>query len=112
VSEGRPDGSIEADNQEVPVIIVGGNFEVEPGQRDEFLAERHDLMRTSRAEDGCLEYTFAADPLDPGRVILFERWQSQATLDAHLAAISATTTIKPRSSSITIYDVAGERRLR
>jgi quinol monooxygenase YgiN len=69
-------------------------------------------MRNSRAEDGCLEYTFAADPLEPGRVILFERWESQAALDAHLAALPSTRTIEPRSTSITLYDVAGERRLR
>lgn len=94
------------------MIIVGGRFEVDPEQRDAFLAERHQLMRTSRSEDGCLEYTFAADPLEPSRVILFERWENQAALDAHLAAISATTTVTPRSTLITIYDVAGERRLR
>ena len=58
-----------------PVIIVSGTFEVDPARRDEFLAERHERMRTSRAEAGCLEYTFSADPLDPGRVLLFERWE-------------------------------------
>jgi quinol monooxygenase YgiN len=94
------------------MVIVGGEFEVDPAQRDAFIAEREAMMRTSRAEDGCLEYTFAADPLTADRVILFERWQSQEALDAHLAAISARTEITPRSASITIYDVAGERRLR
>jgi quinol monooxygenase YgiN len=69
-------------------------------------------MRTSRLEDGCLEYTFAADPLEPGRVILFERWENQAALDAHLAAISVTTSVTPRAAAIMLYDVAGERRLR
>jgi quinol monooxygenase YgiN len=94
------------------VIIVGGRFEVDPAERDAFLAERHDLMRTSRGEDGCIEYTFAADPLEPAGVILFERWESQTALDAHLAALSPNTTIKPRSASIMLYDVTGERSLR
>ena len=94
------------------MIIVGGRFEVDPEQRDAFLAERHERMRTSRSEDGCLEYTYAADPLEPGRVVLFERWETQSALDAHLAAISGTTTVTPRSESITLYDVAGERPLR
>ena len=94
------------------MIIVGGQFEVDPSERDAFLAERHEMMRTSRGEDGCIEYTFAADPLEPDRVILFERWESQAALDAHLTAISATTTITPRSASVMLYDVAAERRLR
>jgi quinol monooxygenase YgiN len=93
------------------VIIVGGRFEVDPEQRDAFLAERLEVMRTSRGEDGFLEYTFAADPLETAGVILFERWESQAALDAHLAALVRNTTIAPRSSSIRIYEVAGERGL-
>lgn len=94
------------------MLIVGGSFEVDPGQRDEFLAERHDVMRTSRAESGCLEYTFSADPLDPGRVLLYERWASQQALDDHLARLRdapARRAVAPRSASIKIYDVAGER---
>jgi quinol monooxygenase YgiN len=99
-------------NEEANVVIVGGRFEVDPDDREAFLAERHEMMRRSRGEDGCLEYTFAADPLDAGAVILFERWESQVALDAHLAAMTATTSVVPRSTTITIYDVAGERRLR
>ena len=99
------------DNKEDLVVIVGGTFAVDPELRDAFISERHERMRTSRGEDGCLEYTFAADPLEPGRVILFERWESQAALDAHLAGPSPSTTVKPLSASITLYDVAGERSL-
>ena len=78
---------------------------------------RMELMRVSRAEQGCIEYTFAADPLDPGRVVLFEKWETQEDLDAHLAAIPAPAAdaapqVVPASSSIVIYDVTGERPLR
>jgi quinol monooxygenase YgiN len=93
------------------VIIVNGTFEVDPDERDAFLAERGERMRTSRAEAGCLEYTFAADPLQPERVVLFERWASQADLDAHLAGPSPATQIAARRYSITLYDVTGEREL-
>ena len=48
----------------------------------------------------------------PTASILFERWESQAALDVHLAAITSTTTVTPRSASVTLYDVAGERPLR
>ena len=94
------------------MIVVGGEFEVDPEQREEFIAERLELMRASRGEAGCLEYTFAADPLVPERVVLYERWESQAALDAHLAGISVSTAIAPRSASIVLYDVAGQRPLR
>jgi quinol monooxygenase YgiN len=98
------------------VVIVGGTFEVEPHLREQFLAGRLDLMRNSRAERGCLEYIYSADPLNPGRVVLFERWSTKEDLDAHLAASraapsSAPATVKPQSGSITVYEVAGERPL-
>lgn len=98
------------------MVIVAGVFTVDPAQREAFLAGRLERMRTSRAERGCLEYTFSADPLDPGRVVLYERWASQADLDAHLAAPSPPASpdadVEPTSVTITIYDVSGERPLR
>ncbi|MCU1494053.1 MAG: antibiotic biosynthesis monooxygenase [Acidimicrobiaceae bacterium] len=99
------------------MVIVAGTFEVEPDRREEFLAGHHELMRNSRAELGCLEYTFSADPLDPGRVVLFERWASQEALDAHLVAprpapASSRDVVETKTASIIIYDVTGERPLR
>ncbi|HZU71378.1 MAG TPA: putative quinol monooxygenase [Acidimicrobiales bacterium] len=94
------------------MIIVGGSFQLDASEREQFLAGRVELMRTSRAEPGCLEYTFAADPVDPERVVLFERWESQEALDAHLARLRLappTGGVAPRSSTIAFYDVARER---
>lgn len=97
------------------MVIVGGTFELDPAMRDAFLASRADMMRESRSEPGCIEYTFSADPLDPGRVVLFERWTDQDALDAHLVIRRADTRssaqVVPISSSIVMYDVTGERRL-
>src|SRR6059058_3664155 len=50
------------------MVIVGGTFELDPDQREQFLAGRAAMMRRSRAEHGCLEYSFCADPLDLARV--------------------------------------------
>ena len=98
------------------MVIVGGAFTVEPSQRDEFLAGRQDGMRASRAEPGCLEYTLSADPIDPGRIVLFERWSSQEALVAHLAAArarpaSGAAAVAATPISIMVYDVTGERPL-
>jgi quinol monooxygenase YgiN len=104
---------------EATVLIVAGTFTIEPAERDAFLASRHDGMRRSRAEAGCLEYTFSADPLDPTRVLLFERWEDQASLDAHLAAqatapkpdADSAPAPAPTAVSIIMYDVSGERTM-
>ncbi len=69
------------------MIIVAGYFIVDPDQREEFLRSRADLMRASRSEAGCITYAFSPDPLDPGRVLLFERWETKAALAVHLAAL-------------------------
>ena len=101
------------------MVIVGGTFIVDPERREEFLAAQLELMRISRAEQGCLEYTFSADPLDPDRVVLFERWATEDDLDAHLRAGDARRAagtspggVAALSSSIILYDVASERPLR
>jgi quinol monooxygenase YgiN len=100
--------------KEEHVVIVAGSFEVDPEQREEFVASRHESMKKSRSEPGNLEYTVAADPIDPGRVILYERWVDQAALDAHIAGIrqgGAPQAVAPKSASILVYDIAGERSL-
>ncbi len=99
------------------MVIVAGWMELDPDKREAFLAGRIEGMRTSRAEPGCLEYTMSADPVDPRRVVLFERWARQEDLDAHLAAMrsrpaSQGTGPAPAKVSIMVYEVTGERPLR
>jgi len=98
------------------LVIVGGWFEVDPSERDAFIEQRIDAMRTSRADHGCIEYVIAADPVDPGRAVLYERWESPADLDAHGARMrqeprSEGPAVTPTAMSIRVYDVTGERPL-
>ena len=72
------------------MLIIAGTFEVDPARRDEFIAGREAGMRESRAEAGCIDYVMSADPIEPGRVYLFERWESKEHLAPHLARISAS----------------------
>ncbi len=77
------------------MLIVTGTFEVDPEDRDAFLQSRVEAMKTSRAEGGCLAYVFAADPLEAGRVILFERWESEEALAAHIVGMQAARAAAP-----------------
>jgi quinol monooxygenase YgiN len=99
-----------------PVVIVAGSIQIDPDQREAFLAGKATRMRATRGEPGCLEYTFSADPVDPARVLIIERWARQQDLDAHLAAAqsrrAASRAGEPATSaSIFVYDVTGERPL-
>ena len=42
-----------------------------------------EMVRASRAEDGCIDYSFASDLADTDTLVLFERWRDQQALDAH-----------------------------
>jgi quinol monooxygenase YgiN len=98
------------------MVIVSGVFELKPTDRDAFLAGRADAMARSRAEEGCLEYVFAADPIDSARVVLYERWASQAALDAHMTGMRnwprpEGPPVRPKSTSLYRYDASNETKL-
>jgi quinol monooxygenase YgiN len=40
-------------------------------------------IAASRAETGCVAYTWAVDPLEPGRIHVYEEWESERDLLAH-----------------------------
>ena len=78
------------------MLIVAGQFVVEPDKRDDFLRSREEGMRKSRSEPGCITYVFSADPIEPNLVYLFERWESKEALAAHLAGLASA----PRSADV------------
>jgi quinol monooxygenase YgiN len=92
------------------MLIVAGTFEVDPERRDEFIAGREEGMRKSQAEPGCIEYVFTADPLVPGRVHLFERWESKEHLATHLEGIRsappATEGVPVLSADVAQYEIS------
>jgi quinol monooxygenase YgiN len=92
------------------VIIVAGHFVVDPDQREEFLRSRADVMGASRSDAGCITYAFSPDPLDPSRVLLFERWESKTALAGHLAALRQRPRpadgIEVRESEVQQYEIS------
>jgi hypothetical protein len=87
-------------------MIIVGRFEVDPADRDAFLATRHDAVAASRLEDGCLRYVVSADPLEPGVVHLFEHWTSKRTLAAHLQVLKQRPRPEGRAIPIVASHVA------
>lgn len=61
-------------------IIVAGQIEVQPGQRQRFLESSEMAMRLARKTTGCEDFVVAADPLDEHRVNVFEMWRSRKAL--------------------------------
>ncbi|MFO1012844.1 MAG: putative quinol monooxygenase [Caulobacteraceae bacterium] len=44
------------------------------------------MLTATRAEDGCLAYSYAHDVEDPGLIRVFEMWRDAASLEAHFKA--------------------------
>lgn len=65
------------------MIIVAGTIRVPAARLEEILPLARDTIAATRAEKGCITYSFAADLADPGLIRIFERWESMADLERH-----------------------------
>ncbi|HUQ58357.1 putative quinol monooxygenase [Lentzea sp.] len=91
--------------------IVAGTAYVDPDHRDTLLAGLAPSLRRVRTTPGCLDYVVAADPIEPDRVNIYERWESQAHLDAHLAGVAQAPMPHVRSVQVVRYEIGGSSRL-
>jgi quinol monooxygenase YgiN len=64
-----------------PMVIVAGHITVEPQQRESYLAGCVSVVEQASGTAGCLDFAITADLIDPGRVNIFERWESQAAVE-------------------------------
>lgn len=56
----------------------------QPGKEEELRNALAGLVTPTRSEPGCITYEFHTVEGRPGTFIAFERWVSQAALDAHV----------------------------
>jgi quinol monooxygenase YgiN len=64
------------------MIIVSGPIHVEPDQRDEYLTGCRTVIEQARQAPGCLDFHLSPDPLEPGRINVFEQWESVEAVEA------------------------------
>lgn len=87
------------------MIIAHIIFDVKPGERDLFVASVIEVMKHSKADEGCVIYEYMADLQDDHRFYITEMWTDQATLDAHLAQPHSQKCMGILGSISTISDV-------
>jgi quinol monooxygenase YgiN len=66
----------------IAMIIVSGYLMVEPARRDDYLASCVAVVRSARAAAGCIDFHLSADPIEPGRVNIFEHWTGVEAVEA------------------------------
>lgn len=62
------------------MLIIAGHLVVEPTGRDAYVAECAPIVEAVRAAAGCLDFSITADSVDPARVRIYERWESEDQL--------------------------------
>lgn len=74
------------------------------------------MANASRAEAGCIEYSYAEDVFEPGLIHVKEMWTDQAALDRHFASahIAAWRAAWPSlgigDRDLRVYEVGEPRR--
>ncbi|MDQ6730578.1 MAG: antibiotic biosynthesis monooxygenase [Actinomycetota bacterium] len=61
---------------------MAGHLELDPADRDEHVRASVASVRAARLAPDCADFAVSADPLDPGRVNVFECWESDEALQA------------------------------
>ena len=94
------------------MVIVAGRITVEPQQRESYLAGCVSVVERARSAAGCLDFTITADLVDPGRIDVFERWESREAVEAFRGGgPSDEQSAAMLSASVAEYDVADVRPL-
>ena len=94
------------------MIIVAGHLIVDPEQRESYLADCVSVVEQARRAPGCLDFAITGDLMDPGRIDVFERWESREAVEAFRGSgPSDEQSAAMLSASVAEYDIADGRSL-
>ncbi len=65
------------------MLLITGTIRLPPDRLEDALPVMRAMIEASRAEDGCLGYSYAEDVIDKGLMRITELWDTRAHLLAH-----------------------------
>ncbi len=65
------------------MLLITGTIRLPSHRLDDAKPAMAAMIEASRAEPGCIEYSYAEDVLDPGLMHINELWDTRAHLQAH-----------------------------
>lgn len=91
--------------------VIAGKFVCKPECRKDMLALVEEVLEPSRAESGCISYSFYEDGREPNHFLFFEEWASREAIDNHFGMpyfkkfMDSFPALIVGKASIRIYDV-------
>ena len=67
-------------------IVITARMKAKEGMEETLAAELTTLVKGSKAEDGCINYSLHQDPKNPVNFLIYEQWASKEALGAHSQA--------------------------
>lgn len=68
------------------MLLIIGTVRLSPENLAKARPAMADMVAASRAEQGCVEYSYAEDVLEPGLIHVTELWVNQVALERHFAS--------------------------
>ncbi|MGY1698135.1 putative quinol monooxygenase [Geodermatophilus sp. SYSU D00766] len=94
------------------MLVVAGHVDVDPAHRDSYLSGCVAVVEQARRSTGCLDFALSPDLIDPGRVNVYERWESRDAVEAFRGSgPGEDQSAAMLSASVAEYDVADVRPL-
>ena len=94
------------------MVIVAGHLIVGREVRDDYLAGCVSVVEQARSAPGCRDFAISADLLDPARINVFERWDSQESVEAFRGSgPGGDQSAMIESAAVSEFDASGERSL-
>jgi quinol monooxygenase YgiN len=69
------------------MIMILGTVKLAADKLDGARAAMERMVTASRAEQGCIGYSYAQDVLDPETIHVIEKWRDRAAVDFHFATL-------------------------
>ena len=99
------------------MLIVAGTFRLPRERRSAAREAMNRVIAASRAENGCIAYSYAEDLLEPGLFRVSEAWENREALAAHFEAPHMLAWQRERDElgmtdrEVTAFTVSGEEAL-
>lgn len=89
------------------MLIIAGHLLVDPAERAAYVTDCRTVVEAARAAAGCLDFAITADTVDPARINVHERWESEEQLLAFRGAgPSGDQQTQIRDADVRRYEIA------